>query len=60
MIFFVKFLFQPVSLDGARLGAADDCSWQAEGVPKHVLVWGKVVRLEVVPEMIMHCFCVAK
>ena len=49
--FFVKFLFQPVSLDGARLGAADDCSWQAEGVPEHVLVWGKVVRLEVVPEI---------
>ena len=49
----------PVPLAGARLGAADDCSWKPEGAPKHVLLWGRVVGLEIVPEIIMQCFCVA-
>ena len=49
----------PVSLAGARLGAADDCSWKPEGAPKHVLFWGKMVGLEIVPGIIMQCFCVA-
>jgi len=30
----------PVALAGARLGAADGCSWQPKGATQHVLFWG--------------------
>ena len=58
-MFFCLFPFL-VSLAGARLGAADDCSWKPEGAPKHVLFWGRVVGLEIVPEIQVLLCCLWK
>jgi hypothetical protein len=44
-----------IHFPGSLAGAADDCSWQPEGAPEHVLFWGKVVGLEIVPEIIIQC-----
>ena len=47
LAFYFPFLYHLLEQD---FGAADDCSWQQEGAPRHVLFRGKMVglKLEVV------------